>query len=157
MNLFHRLQDSLGLNGRFDEIDYNELNQDEYYYPNSTSMGIPTTPSNVIGMPGLPGGPSEVVLMQPKSFEEVPKGVMALRQRKTLILNVGLMSPEQAQRCVDYVAGAACAIDGHQERIGESVFLFTPSSVNISSYSDNEEPLEPTPGIPQPMMPTPPF
>jgi cell division inhibitor SepF len=155
MNIFHRLQDSLGLNGRFDEIDYNDLNSAEFYYPNATSMGLPTPPNNVIGMPGLPGG-AEVVLMQPKSFEEVPKGVMALRHRKTLILNVGLLPPEQAQRCVDYVAGAACAIDGHQERIGESVFLFTPSSVNISSYSE-EDVAPPTPGIPQPAMPNSPF
>jgi cell division inhibitor SepF len=156
MNIFHRLQDSLGLNRRFDEIDYNDLNTAEFYYPNSTSMGIPTASTNVVGMPSLPGGPSEVVLMQPRSFEEVPKGVMALRHRKTLILNVGLLPPEQAQRCVDYVAGAACAIDGRQERIGESVFLFTPSSVSISSYSEENLAASAT-GIPQPMVPASPF
>jgi cell division inhibitor SepF len=155
MNIFHRLQDSLGLNGRFDEIDYNDLNSAEFYHPNATSMGIPTAQTNVVGMPGLPGG-SEVVLMQPKSFEEVPKGVIALRHRKTLILNVSLLPPEQAQRCVDYVAGAACAIDGHQERIGETVFLFTPSSVNISSYSE-EDVAMPAVGLSQPVMPTSPF
>ena len=43
------------------------------------------------------------------------------------------MDPDQAQRAVDFVAGGTYAIDGHQERVGESIFLFTPSCVNVTS------------------------
>ncbi|NJL58145.1 cell division protein SepF, partial [bacterium] len=31
------------------------------------------------------------------------------------------------------VAGGTYAIDGHQERIGESIFLFTPNCVQVST------------------------
>jgi cell division inhibitor SepF len=87
---------------------------------------------NVIGMPGV-NGVSEVVVMEPRSFEEMPQAIQALRERKSVVLNLTIMDPDQAQRAVDFVAGGTYAIDGHQERIGESIFLFTPSCVQVST------------------------
>lgn len=104
------------------------------------TMGVPTmtaTPmSNVIGMPGAVNGISEVVVMEPRSFEEMPQVIQALRERKSVVLNLTIMDPDQAQRAVDFVAGGTFAIDGHQERIGESIFLFTPSCVQVSSQNN---------------------
>ncbi|NET09357.1 MAG: cell division protein SepF [Symploca sp. SIO2B6] len=88
---------------------------------------------NVIGMPGALNGMSEVLVMEPRSFEEMPNVIRALRERKSVVLNLTMMDPDQAQRSVDFVAGGTYAIDGHQERIGESIFLFTPNCVQVSS------------------------
>lgn len=90
---------------------------------------------NVIGMPGAANGISEVVVMEPRSFEEMPLVIQALRERKSIVLNLTIMDPDQAQRAVDFVAGGTYAIDGHQERIGESIFLFTPSCVQVSTQN----------------------
>jgi cell division inhibitor SepF len=89
--------------------------------------------SNVIGMPGAANGISEVVVLEPRSFEEMPQVIQALRERKSVVLNLTIMDPDQAQRAVDFVAGGTFALDGHQERIGESIFLFTPSCVQVST------------------------
>jgi cell division inhibitor SepF len=86
---------------------------------------------NVIGMPN--SGVNEVLVIEPRSFEEAPQIVQHLRDRKSVILNLTLMDSDQAQRSVDFVAGATFAIDGHQERVGDGIFLFTPSSVMIST------------------------
>lgn len=91
--------------------------------------------NNVIGMPGLANGNSEVVVIEPHSFEEMPQVILALRERKSVVLNLNVMNPEEAQRAVDFIAGGTYAMDGHQERVGESIFLFTPSSVKVSSLS----------------------
>jgi len=134
----------------FDELDYSS--EDEYNsinYPkqnnkslsslsNSNPFDFMNKSSKVIGMPGITNSSSEVNLMEPRSFEEMPQAIQALRERKTIILNLTMMDPDQAQRAVDFVAGGTYAIDGHQERIGESIFLFTPSCVNVTS-SFNEE------------------
>ena len=48
------------------------------------------------------------------------------------------MDPDQAQRAVDFVAGGTYAMDGHQERVGESIFLFAPSCVNVTSSFQEE-------------------
>lgn len=91
--------------------------------------------NNVIGMPGIANGNSEVVVIEPHSFEEMPQVILALRERKSVVLNLNIMNPEEAQRAVDFIAGGTYAMDGHQERVGESIFLFTPSSVKVSSLS----------------------
>ena len=94
--------------------------------------------SNVIGMPGISSSAAEVIVMEPRSFDEMPKAIQALRERKTIIINLTMMEPDQAQRAVDFVAGGTFAIDGHQERVGESIFLFAPSCVTVTTASTEE-------------------
>ena len=94
--------------------------------------------SNVIGMPGISNNNSEVSLMEPRSFDEMPRVIQSLRERKTVILNLTMMEPDQAQRAVDFVAGGTFAIDGHQERVGESIFLFAPSCVTVTNSFQEE-------------------
>lgn len=159
-NIFTKLRDFVGLNEpvdyeyEYDEMDgeeYQNLYQEEHVQPvqeeeprsrrrftrersvvgSETGMG--SIMNNVIGMPGAVNGMSEVVVMEPRSFEEMPQAIQALRERKSVVLNLTIMDPDQAQRAVDFVAGGTYAIDGHQERIGESIFLFTPSCVQVST------------------------
>jgi cell division inhibitor SepF len=98
----------------------------------------PFAGSNVIGMPGISSSAAEVTLMEPRSFDEMPRAIQALRERKTVILNLTMMEPDQAQRAVDFVAGGTFAIDGHQERVGESIFLFAPSCVTVTTAASDE-------------------
>ncbi len=93
--------------------------------------GASTVTGNVIGMPNISS--SEVLVLEPKGFEEAPLVVQHLRDRKTVVLNLTLMEPDQAQRTVDFIAGATYAVDGHQERVGDGIFLFAPSTVTISA------------------------
>ena len=114
--------------------------------------------NNVIGMPGSVNGLSEVAVIEPRSFEEMPQVIQALRERKSVVLNLTIMDPDQAQRAVDFVAGGTYAIDGHQERIGESIFLFTPSCVSVVTQAgaahDMSQP-QVRPVVNRPTAPTP--
>ncbi len=104
----------------------------------STESGM-VSMNNVIGMPGAMNGMSEVMVMEPRTFEEMPQAIQALRERKSVVLNLTIMDPDQAQRAVDFVAGGTYAMDGHQERIGESIFLFTPNCVQVSMPVDTSD------------------
>ena len=106
-------------------------------------MDDPFAGTNVIGLPGISTSAVEVCLMEPRSFDEMPRAIQALRERKTVILNLTMMEPDQAQRAVDFVAGGTFAIDGHQERVGESIFLFAPSCVTVTT-AGGEEAASPT-------------
>ena len=140
------------LDDDFDELDYasedefNEITNSKQNIKNSNAL-TNSNPfefmnsnksSKVVGMPGLSNSSSEVSLMEPRSFDEMPQAIQALRERKTVILNLTMMDPDQAQRAVDFVAGGTYAIDGHQERVGESIFLFAPSCVNVTSSFPEE-------------------
>lgn len=122
---------------------------------NTTTTNISSTMNNVIGMPGVTNGFSEVLVMEPRTFEEMPQAIQALRERKSVVLNLTMMDPDQAQRAVDFIAGGTYAIDGHQERIGESIFLFTPSCVQVSTQSGviHEVPQNPQVRAPRPTSP----
>jgi cell division inhibitor SepF len=160
VSLFSRLRAVVSgddyLDGAYDdELDYDggELDQPASPSPSSRSSALaltsdfssddPFAGTNVIGMPGISTSAAEVTLMEPRSFDEMPRAIQALRERKTVILNLTMMEPDQAQRAVDFVAGGTFAIDGHQERVGESIFLFAPSCVTVTT-AGGEEPASPT-------------
>ncbi len=141
------------LDSDFDDLDYESSDQYEDDHERSSSfsgelasladtspfgMGNGFRDSKVIGMPGISSATSEVNLMEPRSFDEMPRAIQALRERKTVILNLTMMEPDQAQRAVDFVAGGTFAIDGHQERVGESIFLFAPSCVAVTNSTQDD-------------------
>ena len=73
----------------------------------------------------------EVVVMTPSRFEDAPVALKAVQELKTVVLHLGSMDPEEAQRVIDFVSGGVFAIDGQSERLGETVFLFAPALVSI--------------------------
>ena len=140
------------LDGELDDFAYDDEQQDQDQRATQADGGVLATlgdgnpfdfggdlpGSNVIGMPGISTAAAEVNVMEPRSFDEMPRAIQALRERKTVILNLTMMEPDQAQRAVDFVAGGTFAIDGHQERVGESIFLFAPSCVKVTNASQDE-------------------
>jgi FtsZ-interacting cell division protein YlmF len=79
---------------------------------------------------------SQVVVIEPRSFEDSVEIIDHLRNKKSVILNLHLLDAVQSQRVVDFLSGATYAIDGHQQRIGDGVFIFTPSNVVITADSE---------------------
>ncbi|QEY31086.1 cell division protein SepF [Synechococcus sp. RSCCF101] len=73
----------------------------------------------------------EIVVMTPRCFEDALDAVQAVRELKTVILNLSMLEPDMAQRAVDFVSGGVQALDGHQERVGNMVFLFAPEIVDV--------------------------
>jgi cell division inhibitor SepF len=130
------------LDDDFDELDYaseDELNDVHNYKQNSRNAnGLANSnpfdfmnnsrSSKVVGMPGISNSSSEVSLMEPRSFDEMPQAIQALRERKTVILNLTMMDPDQAQRAVDFIAVAHMQLmDIKRESV--KVFFFLPQDV----------------------------
>lgn len=74
----------------------------------------------------------EVMVIEPRSFGEAGQIVQNLKDRKTIVLNLHLLDKEQSQRTIDFVCGAAHALTGKPQKVGEMVFIFTPSNVTLS-------------------------
>ena len=89
----------------------------------------------------------EFVVMKPREFKEITHAIQALCDRKSVLLNLTMMEPQEAQRAVDFITGGTYSVSGHQQRIGEKVFLFTPSGIQVSTMSDVVH------KVPQPQMP----
>lgn len=155
MNVLNKFKDFMGLNEEeYDDYDASDDDayRSEYHSPEPPAPQAveedrrtsrhsqrvaadirSSNRNNVVGMPGMMHGVSEMILIEPRSFEEMPQVIDALKQRKSVILNMTLIRQEEAQRSVDFVAGGTYAIDGHYERIGDNIFLFTPNCVQVST------------------------
>ena len=77
----------------------------------------------------------EVIVSEPRSYEDSISIVKHLKDRKTVVLNLHLLDKEQAMRVVDFLCGATYALNGSQQKIGDSVFIFTPVNVALSAES----------------------
>ena len=89
--------------------------------------------NNIIPLPFPSASNHEIVVMQPTSFNETLLAVRCLKNRSTVIINVADMSEDESQRFVDFISGSAYALDGYQERVGDGIFVLTPSHIGIRS------------------------
>ena len=110
---------------------------------NTSSQQIKTNKenTNVIEHPALTPQ-SEVVVIEPRSFDEALDIIEELRCRRSIVLNLQFLDTEQSQRVVDFLSGATHALDGHQQRIGQGVFIFAPSNFTINAESNEARALK---------------
>ncbi|HHX39770.1 MAG TPA: cell division protein SepF [Armatimonadetes bacterium] len=73
-----------------------------------------------------------------RSLEDARYAADMLKERRPVILNLEQSDEETARRAIDFVSGATYALDGYFERVGERVFLFTPSNVLIATEENSE-------------------
>lgn len=97
--------------------------------------------TNVIQHPTL-SPQSEVVVIEPRSFDEALEIVEELRCRRSVVLNLQYLDSDQSQRVVDFLSGATHALDGHQQRVGQGVFIFAPNNFTINSESNEARALK---------------
>lgn len=133
-----------GFENRDDIFDDMASEMDEYpisdnlaLEPMYSSKSNTQASSNVVSHPGFKG--YEVCVSEPRSYEESVSIVKQLKDKKTVILNLHLLDKEQAMRIVDFLCGATHALNGNQQKIGDSVFIFTPSNVALSSESQKSK------------------
>ena len=93
--------------------------------------------SKVVSHPNFRG--YEVIVCEPRSYDQSVNIVKHLKERKTVILNLHLLDKEQSLRIVDFLCGATHALNGNQQRIGDAVFIFTPQNINLSSESQKSK------------------
>lgn len=102
------------------------------------NMSKETNKENIIVMDHPKISPqSEVIVIEPRSFDEALEIIEELRCRRSVVLNLQYLDTEQSQRVVDFLSGATHAIDGHQQRVGQGVFIFVPS--NFVLHTESQE------------------
>ncbi|MVO99353.1 cell division protein SepF [Paenibacillus lutrae] len=80
---------------------------------------------------------SRVVLHEPHSFDDSQEIADHLRSRRTVVVNLQRVRPEQAVRIFDFLNGTVYALNGSISKIGPNIFLCAPDSVEIQgSISD---------------------
>lgn len=74
----------------------------------------------------------KVVVCEPETFDEVQVLADHLKNRKQVILNFEHTPPEVSQKIIDFISGTTYALEGNSQQLGNNMFIFTPSNVEIS-------------------------
>ena len=70
-------------------------------------------------------------MIRAKSYDEMQDIAKNIKSRKVVIVNFEDMDKETAQRMVDFLSGAAFALDGMPKKVSGSTFLFSSSQVDL--------------------------
>ncbi len=76
---------------------------------------------------------TQISIFAPVSFEEAIEIVECLRGRAATTISLENMKKIDANRLVDFVAGASAALDGDFHKLSEQVYLFCPSNIKITA------------------------
>lgn len=93
----------------------------------------PKAGAKVLGFP--PAKMQKIVVCEPETFEEAQAITDHLKNRKQVIINFEKTPVPVSKEIIDFVSGAAYALDGQSQQLGQKVFLFAPSGVEISKES----------------------
>ena len=77
------------------------------------------------------GGSGYRVIL-PRSFEDVSKVIELLSVNKPVIVNLKEVEDGTAQRVLDILCGAVCALNGGVYELENNIYVFTPDSVNVN-------------------------
>ena len=81
----------------------------------------------------------KMVISQPTTFEQSDEICSFLKERKSVIVNLEYVNKDVARRIVDFISGGVHALDGHIEKISNSIFLVAPYNYEIVNDMAREE------------------
>ena len=80
-----------------------------------------------------------MVISQPTSFEQSEEICSFLKEKKSVIVNLEYVNKDVARRIVDFISGGVYALDGHIQKVSNSIFLIAPVNYEITNEMAREE------------------
>ena len=80
-----------------------------------------------------------MVISQPTTFEQSEEICNFLKEKKSVIVNLEYVNKDVARRIVDFISGGVFALDGHIQKVSNSIFLIAPFNYEITNEMAREE------------------
>lgn len=81
----------------------------------------------------------KMVISQPTTFEQAEDICDLLKEKQSIIVNLEYVNKDVARRIIDVVSGAVHALDGHIQKVSNSIFLIAPYNYEITNEMAREE------------------
>jgi len=78
-----------------------------------------------------------LIVTDPSGFDECPKLVDSLKQKKPVILNLEKIDSETAKKIFDFLSGATYALNGNVQKVADNIFVFAPENVDITATMES--------------------
>ena len=77
-----------------------------------------------------------ITVHEPLSYDESPKIVDDLRNKKAVVLNFEQLDIDIKREIFDFVSGALYAIDGKIQKVNKDIFILAPNSIEINGLKE---------------------
>ncbi len=139
-NFFGNLFGASSAEDRYDEDPdiYEDGEYDDVDEPdNGDAFSMFKRKARVVQMPQ----PQQIKMKisKPTNFDQVEEIIGELKVKNSVVINLEYVSKDIARRIMDAVSGAASALDGHVEKVSNSIFVVAPFNYNIVSESTKEK------------------
>lgn len=141
--IVNKVLDALGLaNDNEEEIE----NEDIYEFDDDNNEEIEekeerglfgSKKNKIVNMPQVQS--VKMVITQPTTFEQSEEICNYLKERKSIIVNLEYVNKDVARRIIDFLSGAVHALNGHIQKVSNSIFLIAPVNYDIESELAREE------------------
>jgi len=142
--VMNKILDFLGMETAEEDEEIEEVeNEYTYEYINSIDGDEPEERrifgkrSKVVNMPQVQQ--IKMVISQPTSFEQSEEICNYLKEKKSVIINLEYVNKDVARRIVDFISGAVHGLDGHIQKVSNSIFLIAPFNYEIANEMAREE------------------
>ena len=111
---------------KYEEVDYDdEIIEEEEITKDNASIS-------------LGGGNIELKLIKPATFEDLLKAVDYLKEGKTVLLNLETTEMALLRRMIDFISGAAYALDANIKQATNDSYFIAPSKVDVGGEIFNK-------------------
>ena len=87
----------------------------------------------------MPQTQVKMKISRPTNFEQSEDICNLLKEKKSVIVNLEYVNKDVARRIVDFISGAVHALDGHIEKISNSIFIVAPVNYEITNDTAKDE------------------
>ena len=139
--IVNKVLDALGLSSNDnEEVENDDVYEfeDEKEEEEVEERGLfGTKKSKIVNMPQVQS--VKMVITQPTSFEQSEEICNYLKDKKSIIVNLEYVNKDVARRIIDFLSGAVHALNGHIQKVSNSIFLIAPVNYDIESDLAREE------------------
>lgn len=123
-----------------DEEEYEEVEENEEEEESNVKENRiwgRRTNNKVVNMPQAQQ--VRMVISQPTTFDQAEDICDLLKDKQSVIVNLEYVNKDVARRIIDVVSGAVHALDGHIQKVSNSIFLIAPYNYEITNEMAREE------------------
>ena len=140
--IMNKVWDLFGMDTAEEKEDENVYNMDDEYNQEDEEVEEKRVwgkrnNNKIVSMPQMQQ--VKMVISQPTSFEQSENICDLLKEKKSVIVNLEYVNKDVARRIVDVISGAVHALDGHIQKISNSIFLIAPYNYDITTDMAREE------------------
>ncbi len=138
----NKILDFLGVDNTDPEVDEEMLDNENSYGYDPVDQEDTEEDRGIFRRKKVVAMPQQQIKMKiakPTAFEQAEDICILLREKNAIVINLEYVNKDVARRILDVISGAVKVLDGHFEKVSNSIFIVAPFNYDIVNDMTREE------------------